>query len=226
MRESPTPRLPQPGRLWIGMLTDELLTQVQRPARYIGAEHNMVRKDPASVDVRVALCYPDVYEVGMSHVGLQILYHVVNQRDDAYCERAFHPDADCARLLRETGVPLCALESGDPLSAFDIVGITLRSEDRTDADPLVIAGGPGALNPEPLAEFIDAFVVGDGEEAIGEVIAICGSALQGATSLRAARLEALAALPGVYVPSLHDPATAHVRRRLVADLDAAPYPRE
>lgn len=223
------------------MLPDSLLAQVQRPARYIGGEFNAVRKDLHTVDLRVALCYPDVYEVGMSHVGLQILYHVLNQRPDTACERVFHPDADAAAALRQAGLPLCALESGDPLAAFDLLGITLQYEltyatllsvlelaglpllwrERGPQHPLILAGGPGALNPEPLADFFDAFALGDGEEVVHE---IAEAVLSTRGLNREHTLAALAQVPGVYVPAVHDPATARIERRIVADLDAADYP--
>jgi len=223
------------------MLPDDLLARVQQPARYIGSEVNMVRKDPSAVDVRMVLCYPDAYEVGMSHVGLHILYRVANERPDVYCERAFHPQDDAASLLREAGRPLWALESGDPLSAFDVVGITLqyeltftgvlgllelggiplRSSERTDSDPIVLGGGPCANNPEPMAPFFDAFVIGDGEEALLEVL---DAVKANKGKPRSARLQALARIPGVYVPSLHEPERPRVCRRIVADLDEAPYP--
>ena len=201
----------------------------------------MVVKDPAEVDVRVVMCYPDTYEVGMSHVGLHILYHVINLRPDTYCERAFHPQPDAAALLAANALPLCALESGDPLAAFDVIGITLQHEltyatalgllelggvsvlasERTDGEPLVLGGGPCAFNPEPMASFFDAFVIGDGEEAIHEVLdTLKAHKSRGRMSL----LTALAELDGVYVPRVHDPATACITKRVVADLDATPYP--
>ena len=223
------------------MLPDELLSLVQGPARYIGSEFNAVHKDPATVDLRVVMCYPHVYEVGMSHLGLHILCHVINRRPDAWCERAFHPHPDATTLLRERAIPLRALESGDPLRACDVIGITLQHEltyasvlsmldlggvpllagKRSADDPIVLGGGPCALNPEPMAPFFDAFVIGDGEEAVHEALDV----VKGCRSAgRRATLEGLAELEGVYVPQVHDPATARIARRIVADLDAAPFP--
>ncbi len=235
------PRALASGLVFILMLDDKLLANVLGPARYIGGEYNMVVKDPGQVDLRVAMCYPDLYEVGMCHVGLHILYNIVNARGDAYCERAFYPDADAVALLRQENLPLCALESHDALSCFDVVGITLQHEltyttvlgmlelggipvcarDRSDADPIVIAGGPCVFNPEPVALFFDAIVIGDGEEAIGEVLDVVK---RGKAHSRDTTLAELSTVEGVYVPSLHDPAQAHIRKRIVADLDAAQYP--
>lgn len=223
------------------MLPDELLARVQGPARYIGSEFNAVHKDPATVDLRVVMCYPDVYEVGMSHLGLHVLCHVINRRPDAWCERAFHPHPDATALLRERAIPLHALESGDPLAACDVIGITLQheltyasvlslldlggvpvpAEERGAGDPVVLGGGPCALNPAPMAAFFDAFVMGDGEEAVHEALDAI-KRLRGAG--RRKMLEGLAELDGLYVPQVHDPATARIARRIVADLDAAPFP--
>jgi radical SAM family uncharacterized protein len=223
------------------MLPDHLLARVQKPGRYIGAEFNAVSRDPAATDLRMALCYPDVYEVGMSHVGSQVLYHVANLQPGVLCERAFYPGPDLAALLREEGLPLPSLETGTPLCAFDLVGVTLQHEltyptiagllemggipalsaDRNEDHPLVIAGGPCAANPEPLAEVIDAFVLGDGEDVLVELVA----ALQARREApREERVRALAALEGVYVPAVHDPARDRIRRRVVGDLNAAPVP--
>ncbi len=223
------------------MLAEDFLAHVQQPARYVGSEFNMVRKDPTAVDLRVAMCYPDAYEVGMSHLGLQILYHCINQRPDTYCERCFHPQTDASALLRERGLPLWALESGDPLSEFDVVGITLQYEltftgvlglldlggiplqsaDRGDADPIVLGGGPCALNPEPMAPFFDALVMGDGEEAIHEVLDALKPLVR---EPRGRRLEAMAGIAGVYVPSLHDPERCRIARRVLDDIEGSAYP--
>lgn len=222
-------------------LPDEILTQVQAPARYIGHEFNAVIKNPQEVELRVALCYPDVYEVGMSHVGSHILYHVVNRRPDAWGERCYYPHPDAASAMRERGVALPTLESGDPLHQFDVVGITLQHEltystvlallelggipllssDRGEDMPLVLGGGPCAYNPEPVAPFFDAFVIGDGEEALGEVLDVVKLRRKEG---RAALLAALAKVPGVYVPAVHDPAECTITKRVVADLETADYP--
>lgn len=160
-----------------------------KPARYVGGEVNSVVKDKNKVDVRFAFCFPDVYEVGMSHLGLKIIYHLLNERDDVYCERAFAPWTDMEQQMRENNIPLYALESKDPLYEFDFVGFTLQyemsytnilnmldmakipfySHDR-DKHPFIVFGGPCAYNPEPLADIADLFVLGEGEEVLNEII--------------------------------------------------------
>ena len=175
------------------MLYDQLeplLAGVQKPARYTGGEVNMVSKDPAKADVRFAFCFPDTYEVGMSHLGMKILYHILNKRDNFYCERVFAPWVDMEKLMREHDIPLYSLETFTPVGEFDIVGFTLQYEmsytnilnmlelahipltwkerDEVNA-PFVVCGGPCAFNPEPLADFVDLFMVGDGEEQILEL---------------------------------------------------------
>jgi len=164
-------------------LNDEILLSIQQPARYIGGEVNMVNKDPKKVDIRFAMCFPDVYEIGMSHLGIQILYDMFNRRDDVYCERVYSPWTDLDKLMREKNIPLFAVESQDPVKDFDFLGITLQyemcytnilqildlshiplhAEDRTGEDPIVIGGGPCSYNPEPIAPFFDLFYLGEGE---------------------------------------------------------------
>src|SRR5436190_1499359 len=167
----------------------EFLSKVEKPSRYVGGEYQQVRKDPAAVAARICLVFPDAYEIGMSHLGTKILYGVLNRAPDLACERAFAPWLDCEAELRARGLPVLTLESAEPLTAFDVVGfslqyeltytnvlnvldlsgIPLRSADRGDSVdrwPLVIAGGPTATHPEPLAPFIDAFFIGEGEEAL------------------------------------------------------------
>lgn len=223
-------------------LYEDLLPKVQKPARYIGHEVNLLRKNPSAVKLRMALAFPDVYEVGMSHLGLKILYGIVNNRPDLAAERVFAPWPDMEVLLRKEGLPLCSLESQTPLSKFDIVGFSLqyelcattvlqmldlgripiRAEDRTLADPFVIGGGPVAFNPAPLAPFLDAFVIGDGEEAILE---LADSFLRW-KSERGSREELLQEwkrLPGLYVPAFHTRGEI-VSRRILADLEHAAYP--
>jgi len=197
---------------------DEILPFVSKPGRYLGNEWNAVHKDWESVQVKVALCYPDVYELGMSNLGLQILYSIINQREDSLAERVYAPGLDMEEILRKRGIPLFSLESRRPLGDFDIIGFTLqhelsytnilnilnlggiplRSRDRDGNFPLIIAGGPCASNPEPLADFVDAFVLGDGEDVIGEIV----------DTYREYRgkgaLKALAKVPGVYVPSFYE----------------------
>ncbi len=238
---------------------EHLLPYVSKPSRYLGREVNAVRKDPSAVRTTVALAFPDAYEIGMSHLGLQILYRTVNDRPDTAAERVFAPWIDMEARLRKRGWPLHSLESGRPLAAFDIVGfslqyelsytnllnmldlggIPLHSDERGGRDPLVLAGGPGAFNPEPLADFLDAVLLGDGEEAVHEIVET-HQAWKGSGSSRADLLRALARIPGVYVPSLvrvdYHPdgriralagpngRPARIKKRVALDLDRSPYP--
>ena len=171
-------------------MRDDILLRVEKPARYIGNEINMVKKNPEEADIRFAFCFPDVYEVGMSHVGLQILYYFFNRRNDMYCERCFAPWYDMEEIMREENIPLFALETGDSLDKFDFLGFTLQYEmsftnvinmidlagipiwakDRKEEHPIIIAGGPCAYNPEPLAEIIDLFYIGEGEVSYDELM--------------------------------------------------------
>jgi len=212
----------------------------KKPSRYTGNELNSTRKDS---EIKVALCFPDAYEIGMSHTGLKILYSIINNIPYASAERAYAPWVDFESYLRENNILLTSLENKRPLKDFDIVGFTLqyelsytnilnmldlggipfKSEDRKDAYPFVIAGGPCAVNPLPLVPFIDAFVIGDGEEVIGEIIeAVSGqrSAVSGKESL----LHSLSSIEGVYVPSIHDISRQKIKRRIVEDLDNALFP--
>ena len=201
-----------------------LLPRVQKPARYLGNEWNVVIKDHAQAAVRAVLAFPDLYEVGMSNLGLQILYAAVNSRPEMLLERAFAPAADMEALLRERGLPLFALESKKPLRDFDLLGFSLQYElsytnvlnmldlaqiplyanARDERYPLVAAGGPCAFNPEPLAPFIDIFLLGDGEEALPELLAEL-IALRSRGAGRRGTLLALAALPGFYIPQFYRP---------------------
>ena len=173
-------------------LSDDILMSVEKPARYIGNEINMVKKNPKDVDIRFCMCFPDVYEIGMSHLGIQILYDMFNQWEDTYCERVYSPWPDMDRVLREKEIPLFALESQDPVRDFDFLGITIQYEmcytnllqildlsgiplhasDRTWDDPIVIGGGPCTYNPEPIAEFFDIFYIGEGETVYRELLDI------------------------------------------------------
>lgn len=236
---------------------DELYTHilpvVRKPSRYIGTEWNAVHKDPARVELRVALAFPDLYELGLGNLGLHILYGILNGLPWCWAERAYAPAPDLESLLRARGLPLFAQESKDPLAAMDLIGFTLQSEltytnvlnildlaglplrshQRTNDHPLVFAGGPTATNPEPLAPFIDFFAIGDGEEVIVE-IAECARRLRGAP--RAEKLAAIAAIPGVYAPALYPTETLpdgrvfpsqdapKVVRRVAENLDRCPYP--
>ncbi len=202
---------------------ESILAGVEKPARYVGGEWNEVRKDPASVDVRVALAFPDVYEIGMSYLGQKILYSVLNGDPRTAAERVFAPWSDLEAALLRAGRPLVSLENGIPLRDFDIIGfsllyelnysniltmlslggVPLRASDRKPGDPLVIAGGPAVFNPEPTADIFDFLVVGDGEEAFPRIVETYRD-LKGAARDRASMLEAFSRLPGVYVPSLYE----------------------
>ena len=201
---------------------ESLLMSVQKPARYMGGEFNSIMKNPEDVDVRFAFLFPDTYEVGMSHLGMKILYHTINRRDDAWCERVFSPWVDMADLMRENDIPLFSLESRTPIRDFDLLGVTLqyemsytnildaldlagiplRAADRTDG-PFVIVGGPCAFNPEPLAPFVDLVAIGDGEDETHQVID-CYKAWKASGAPREEFLRAAAKIRGVYVPSLYD----------------------
>ena len=218
---------------------DKLLSAVEKPVRYIGGELNSICKPEA--DFRFALCFPDVYEIGMSHVGSRILYHILNGLDGVACERAFAPWPDMEQRLAEAGERLFSLETKRPLSEFGIVGfsllyemcytniltmlslsgIPLRACARAESDPLVIAGGPCCCNPEPVAPFFDAILIGDGEELIVETTQLVRR-MREENASREAILMRLASLRGVYVPSLAADGERTVRR-IVSDLDAMPY---
>jgi radical SAM family uncharacterized protein len=237
---------------------NELLMQVQKPARYIGKEWNMVKKDWADDKVKVLLAFPEVYEVGMSYLGLKILYGILNKRDDCLCERVFSPWTDFEEILRKNKIDLFSLESRRAMKEFDIIGISLayelnytnalnlldlggipvRSSERGEDDPIVIAGGPACYNPEPMSGFIDAFVIGDGEEIVLELIDTFKLNLD-----RKKLLRELAKIPGVYVPSLYETVyndegtiksflpkekdlPGKIRKRVVKDLDSSFYPTD
>ncbi len=216
---------------------DDILSRVERPSRYIGGEVNSTIKKTDDSVLKFALAFPDVYEVGMSHLGVQILYSILNSRKEIAAERFFAPWPDLERQLRALDVPLCSLENRIALSDFDIVGfslqyelsftnvlnmldlggVPLRARDRTGKCPIVIAGGPCAFNPAPLADFIDAFVIGEGEEAVTEVAdAVLAAKRRGLD--REGIVDKLAEIDGVYVPAVNR--GKHVRKRAVADLDA------
>ena len=238
---------------------ERILPKVQKPARYTGGEYNQIIKDKEKVDIRVAFCFPDTYEIGMSNLGMSILYQVMNSLDFAWCERVFAPWGDMYEEMKKAGLPLYALESGDSLSAFDalafsvgyemayttvldmldMAGLPLRSEDRPGLLPLVFAGGTAALNAEPMAPFIDLFVVGEGEEMNNELLILLRRAKhQGWTKKNF--LREAAKIEGVYVPSMYaieygedgfisavkplEGAPERVTKRIVQDLDAAPFP--
>jgi len=199
---------------------DKILLKVQKPGRYVGGELNTTIKDWESVKTKVALIFPDLYDLGISNVGLKILYDQVNQRNDALAERAYAPWVDMEAQMRENGIPLYALESKRPLACFDLIGFSLpyetlytntlnildlagipiKSADRDDSHPIIIAGGHSTLNPEPMHAFVDAFVIGEGEEVIQDII----DAIQ-VNPTRKEKLLALAHIPGVYVPKFYEP---------------------
>lgn len=241
----------------------KILPMVEKPGRYTGGETNSIKKDLNKVSLKVALAFPDIYEIGISNLGLQILYHVLNSRDDIAAERVYSVWGDMEEKMRQEGIPLCSLESALPLSDFDIIGVSLQHElaytnmlnmldlggvpllasERGDNDPLVLAGGPSSFNPETASDFIDAFLIGDGEDGLVE---ICDTYIkwkekgpEKGTGRRDLLLD-LSKIKGVYIPSLFSFAFADtgriekinsiekeykgVERRLVPDLDSAPYP--
>ena len=203
-------------------LDDTILLKIDKPARYLGNEINAVQKDRSQVDIRFCMCFPDVYEIGMSHLGIQILYDMFNQREDVWCERVYSPWTDLDRMMREQKIPLFALESQDPVKDFDFLGITLQyemcytnilqildlsqiplqAENRSEDDPIVIGGGPCAYNPEPLAEFFDLFYIGEGETSYFALLdAYKENKKKGGS--RNDFLERAAEIPGIYVPSFY-----------------------
>ena len=204
-------------------LPDEILLSIQQPARYIGGEVNTVNKDLSQVEIRFAMCFPDVYEIGMSHLGIQILYDMFNRREDIWCERVYSPWTDLDKIMREEKIPLFALESQDPVKNFDFLGITLQYEmsytnilqildlsqiplhasERSESDPIVIGGGPCAYNPEPLAEFFDMFYIGEGETSYYELMDRYKENKKHGGS-RQSFLEMAAEIPGIYVPAFYD----------------------
>lgn len=204
-------------------LSDDILLKVEKPARYTGGEVNSVMKDKNQVDIRFAMCFPDVYEIGMSHLGLQILYDMFNRREDTWCERVFSPWTDLDAVMRKRQIPLFALESQEPVKNFDFLGITLQFEmcytnilqvldlsgiplsagERTLDDPFVIGGGPCAVNPEPLAEFFDLFYIGDGETVYYQLLDAYREWKQSGLD-RKAFLEMAAEIEGIYVPSFYE----------------------
>ncbi|BDU93035.1 MAG: TIGR03960 family B12-binding radical SAM protein [Clostridium perfringens] len=203
-------------------ITDDILYRVEKPSRYVGGELNEVIKDPKEVDIRFGFCFPDVYEVGMSHLGSRILYHVLNQRKDTYCERVYAPWPDMEKLMRENNIPLYALETKDPINEFNFLaftlqyemsytnilnmlnmgGIPLRASERTEKDPLVIAGGPCAYNPEPLYDIVDIFQLGEGEEGLNDLLDLYQKHKDNFN--KEAYLREASHIPSVYIPSLYD----------------------
>ena len=240
-------------------ITDDILCKVEKPSRYIGGELNEVVKDLNKIDIRFAFCFPDVYEVGMSHLGSRILYHTINQREDTYCERVFAPWPDMEEQLRKNNIPLYALETKDSIRNFDFVAFTLqyemsytnilnmldmanipiRSKDRQNDMPIIMAGGPCAYNPEPLCDVIDLFQIGEGEEMMDDVISLYKKHMNNFDKqkflLEASKIE------GIYVPSLYnveynedntiksftpkyDGVKDKVRKRIIKDFDKVSFP--
>ena len=241
-------------------LSDDILLQIEKPARYIGGEVNSVMKDPSEVDIRFAMCFPDVYEIGMSHLGIQILYDMFNRREDTWCERVYSPWTDLDKILHEKNIPLFALESQDPIRDFDFLGITIQFEmcytnilqildlsqiplhasERTEADPIVIGGGPCTYNPEPLADFFDIFYIGEGETVYDELLDAY-KVWKNSGKSRKEFLETAAQIEGLYVPAFYDPeyntdgtlksftpnnmhAPDTVKKQVVMDVTDTPYP--
>lgn len=204
-------------------LDDDILLSVEKPARYIGGEVNMVKKDLSKIDVRFCMCFPDVYEVGMSHLGIQIIYDLLNLREDIWCERVYSPWPDLDKIMRERNIPLFALESQQPIKEFDFLGITLQYEmcytnilqildlaqiplfsaDRTEECPIVIGGGPCAYNPEPIADFFDIFYMGEGETRYYEMMDMYKENRKQGGS-REDFLQKVCRLPGMYVPKYYE----------------------
>ncbi len=241
-------------------LLDRLIGQVEKPVRYMGNEYNMVVKDPDKVDIRFAFAFPDVYEVGMSHLGMKILYHLINLREDSYCERVFSPWTDMEHVIRQNNIPLFTLETKDPIKDFDIIGFTLQYEmsytnvlnildlgqipltwqERDDSHPLIIAGGPCAYNVEPMADFFDLVVMGEGEEVTHELLDLfLETKKQGLN--RVEFLYRAANIKGVYVPRFYnveymddgkiakvypidERVPKSIQKRIVVDLNKTFYP--
>lgn len=240
----------------------EILMQVEKPARYIGNEINMVVKNPSDVDIRFAFCFPDAYEVGMSYVGLQILYFFMNRRNDLYCERVFAPWHDMEKIMREKGIELFALETGDSIKNFDFVGFTLQyemtytniinmldlanipiwSKDRKESDPIIIAGGPCAYNPEPLAEIVDIFYIGEGEVKYDGFFDIYKEVKKNGGS-KEDFYNKILKMDGIYIPKFYDveykengeikefkplceDAPKKIKKVIVKDLDTVFYPEK
>ena len=240
---------------------EKILKNVEKPTRYTGQELNMCIKDAKSVEVRFGFCFPDVYEIAMSHLGLKILYHVLNQRSDTYCERVFAPWVDMEEEMRKRNSKLFALETGDEVNTFDMLGFTLQyelsysnvinmldlagipllSKDRTLDDPFICAGGPCAYNAEPIADAIDFFMLGEGEEIICEIIDVYKEWKKDSGRTRKSYLEMIAGIEGIYVPSFYDviynddytvkkikpnnvKAKKTIKKRIMNDFDSAPTP--
>ena len=242
-------------------MLEKILERVTKPVRYVGGEYGSIIKNPDDVDIRYAFCFPDVYEVGMSHLGMRILYHMINEREDAYCERVFTPWTDMCDEMEKAGIPLFSVETKTPVKDFDILGITLqyemcytsvlktldlshiprRSCDRDESHPLVCAGGPCAYNGEPIAEFIDFFLLGEGEEQTMEYLDVYKECKKKGLS-RQETIYEISKIEGVYVPAYYDVeydgdkiksvtpnregVPQKIRKRIMKDLDKSYFPEK
>ncbi len=238
---------------------EKVLLKVQKPSRYIGGEHGSIIKDKSKVDVRFAFCFPDTYDVGMSHLGMKILYGLKNARENFWCERVFAPGLDFEKLMRENDIPLYGLESLEPIKDFDFIGFTMQYElsytgvlnmldlaglevkakDRTELSPIVVAGGPCVCNPEPLADFIDIFILGEGEEVNLELMDLYAQ-MKSQNPSKQEFLKEASKIEGIYVPSLYDvtynedktikaitpigDAPAKIKKRIIKDFNSVYYP--
>ena len=244
-------------------ITDDILCKVEKPSRYVGGELNQVIKNPEDVNIRFAFCFPDVYEVGMSHLGTRILYHTINERKDTYCERVFTPWPDMEGLMRENNIKLFSLETKTSLDKFDMLGftlqyemsytnilnmldmsgITIRSSERGEDGPIIMAGGPCAYNPEPLYDIVDFFEIGEGEEMMNDVLEVYARHKANGKVNKKEFLREISKIGGIYVPSLYDvtynedgtikefkpkyeDVPAKVKKRIVNDFDSVSFPDE
>ena len=244
-------------------ITDDILCKVEKPSRYVGGELNQVIKNPEDVNIRFAFCFPDVYEVGMSHLGTRILYHTINKRKDTYCERVFAPWPDMETLMRENDIKLFTLETKTPLDKFDMLGftlqyemsytnilnmldmsgITIRASERGEEEPIIMAGGPCAYNPEPLYDVVDFFEIGEGEEMMNDVLEVYAKHKANGKVNKKEFLREISKIGGIYVPSLYDvtynedgtikeftpkyeDVPAKVKKRIVNNFDAVSFPDE
>ena len=240
-----------------------VLKAIQKPGRYIGGEYNSVMKDKESVKCRFAFCFPDTYEIGMSNLGVRILYDALNREEDIWCERVYAPWTDMKEKMEEYSIPLASVESGDPLKAFDMVafslqyelcyttalamldlaGIPLYSKEREEGCPVIIGGGPCVYNAEPVADFFDLINIGEGEEVLVEICKLYNKMKDDGSFTREAFLRAAAKIEGVYIPSfyevsynedgtiaeyrpIYDDLPKKIRKRIIGDLDSAPYPEK
>ena len=244
-------------------ITDDILCKVEKPSRYVGGELNQVIKNPEDVNIRFAFCFPDVYEVGMSHLGTRILYHTINERKDTYCERVFTPWPDMEGLMRENNIKLFSLETKTSLDKFDMLGftlqyemsytnilnmldmsgITIRASERGEDEPIIMAGGPCAYNPEPLYDIVDFFEIGEGEEMMNDVLEVYARHKANGKVNKKEFLREISKIGGIYVPSLYDvtynedgtikefkpkyeDVPAKIKKRIVNDFDSVAFPEE